>query len=65
MSQFPHDRFHKNLLELRLSPFGEVAIQRPLDPETSFVDVYFTPNRPIDPDPELALIARSLMLTKT
>jgi Domain of unknown function (DUF4351) len=51
-------RFHKNLLEFRLSPFGEVAIQRPLDPETTFVDVYFVPKRAIDPDPELTLLAQ-------
>jgi hypothetical protein len=40
MSQFPHDRFNKNLFELRLSPFGEVSIQRSLDPKTTFIDIY-------------------------
>ncbi len=36
MSQFPHDRFNKNLFELRLSLFGEMSTQRSLDPETTF-----------------------------
>jgi hypothetical protein len=53
MSQFPHDRFNKNLFELRLSPFGEIKPQRPLDPETTFIDIYFVPRRAIPPEPSL------------
>ncbi len=58
MSQFPHDRFNKNLFELRLSPFGEVSTQRSLDPETTFIDIYFVPHQPITPEPQLSLLAR-------
>lgn len=58
MSQFPHDRFNKNLFELRLSPFGEVITQRALDPETTFIDIYFVPHQPIAPEPQLSLLSR-------
>jgi Domain of unknown function (DUF4351) len=60
MSQFPHDRFNKNLFELRLSPFGEVSTQRPLDPETTFIDIYFVPQQPIAPEPQLSLLAKCI-----
>jgi hypothetical protein len=60
MSQFPHDRFNKNLFELRLSPFGEVSTQRPLDPETTFIDIYFVPQQPISPEPQLSLLAKCI-----
>jgi hypothetical protein len=60
MSQFPHDRFNKNLFELRLSPFGEVSTQRPLDPETTFIDIYFVPHQPISPEPQLNLLAQCI-----
>jgi hypothetical protein len=60
MSQFPHDRFNKNLFELRLSPFGEVSTQQPLDPETTFIDIYFVPHQPIAPEPQLSLLAKCI-----
>ncbi len=60
MSQFPHDRFHKNLFEWQLSPFGEVSIQRSLDPETTFIDIYFIPQQPIAPEPQLNLLAQCI-----
>ncbi len=60
MSQFPHDRFNKNLFELRLSPFGEVSIQRSLDPETTFIDIYFVPQQPLAPEPQLNLLAECI-----
>jgi hypothetical protein len=60
MSQFPHDRFNKNLFELRLSPFGEVSIQRSLDPETTFIDIYFVPQQPIALEPQLSLLAECI-----
>jgi Domain of unknown function (DUF4351) len=60
MSQFPHDRFNKNLFELRLSPFGDVNTQRSLDPETTFIDIYFVPHRPIAPEPHLSLLAKCI-----
>jgi Domain of unknown function (DUF4351) len=60
MSQFPHDRFNKNLFELRLSPFGEVSTQRSLDPETTFIDIYFVPQQPIAPEPQLSLLANCI-----
>jgi hypothetical protein len=60
MSQFPHDRFNKNLFELRLSPFGDVSIQRPLDPETTFLDIYFVPHQPIAAEPQLSLLAQCI-----
>jgi hypothetical protein len=60
MSQFPHDRFNKNLFELRLSPFGEINTQRPLDPETTFIDIYFVPHLPIPPEPSLSLLSQCI-----
>jgi hypothetical protein len=60
MSQFPHDRFNKNLFELRLNPFGEVSIQRSLDPETTFVDIYFSPHQSIAPEPQLNLLGQCI-----
>lgn len=60
MSQFPHDRFNKNLFELRLTPFGELITQRVLDPETTFLDIYFVPHQPIAPEPQLSLLARCI-----
>jgi hypothetical protein len=61
MSQFPHDRFNKNLFELRLSPFGEVnkiqdciikalQIQKEVCPE---------------PDPQTELHPRMWIITPT
>jgi hypothetical protein len=60
MSQFPHDRFNKNLFELRLSPFGEINTQRPIDHETTFIDIYFVPRLPIPPDPSLSLLSQCI-----
>ncbi len=60
MSQFPHDRFNKNLFELRLAPFGEISIQKPLDPETTFVDIYFIPRLAIPPEPSLSLLSQCI-----
>jgi Domain of unknown function (DUF4351) len=58
MSQFPHDRLNKNLLELRLSPFGEIKIQKSIDPETTFIDIHFIPQKPIPPEAQLGLLAQ-------
>ena len=33
------------------STFGEVITQRSLDPETTFIDIYFVPHQPIAPEP--------------
>ena len=44
MSQFPHDKFAKNLFELLLTPLGGVNTQRVIQSETKFVDIYFEPN---------------------
>jgi hypothetical protein len=60
MSQFPHDRFNKNLLDLRLSPFCEVQTQRKQDPETTFLDIYCVPRRPIPADVQLGLLAQCI-----
>jgi hypothetical protein len=60
MSQFPHDRFNKNLFELRLAPFGKIDTQRPLDPETTFIDIYFVPRRAIPPEPSLSLLSQCI-----
>jgi hypothetical protein len=60
MSQFPHDKFNKNLLEMRLSPFGEVKTQYSLNPETTFLDVYFVPQQPIADEPYLQLLSRCI-----
>ncbi len=48
MSQFPHDKFAKNLFELLLSPLGSVNPQRVIQSETKFVDIYFEPKLPVD-----------------
>ena len=48
MSQFPHDKFAKNLFELLLSPLGSVNPQRVIQSETKFVDIYFEPKRTVD-----------------
>jgi hypothetical protein len=58
MSQFPHDKFNKNLLEQRLSPFGDVQTQYSLNPEMTFLDVYFVPQQPIADEPYLRLLDR-------
>jgi hypothetical protein len=60
MSQFPHDRLNKNLFELRLAPFGEINTQRPLDPETTFIDIYFVARLPIPPEPSLSLLSQCI-----
>jgi len=60
MSQFPHDKFAKNLFELLLTPFGSVNLQRVIQSETKFVDIYFEPN-PNPPDSaNLGLLAQCL-----
>ncbi len=58
MSQFPHDRLSKNLLELCLSDFGEVSLQRSVQAETKFIDVYFTPQGPIPAEAILGLLGQ-------
>ncbi len=58
MSQFPHDRLNKNLFELWLSPFGEIKTQRPMDSETTFIDIYFVPSKSIPPAAHLGLLAQ-------
>jgi hypothetical protein len=60
MSQFPHDRFNKNLFELRLSPFGQIDTQSPLVPETTFIDIYFIPRLAIPPEPSLSLLSQCI-----
>ena len=58
MSQFPHDRLNKNIFELCLENFGEVKIQRSVQSETKFIDIYFTPKIPIPPEAQLGLLSQ-------
>jgi Domain of unknown function (DUF4351) len=37
-----------------------VITQRSLDPETTFIDIYFVPDQPIEPEPQLSLLARCI-----
>jgi len=60
MSQFPHDKLNKNLFELCLENFGEVKIQRPVQSETKFIDIYFTPAIPIPTDAQLGLLSQCI-----
>jgi hypothetical protein len=60
MSQFPHDRFNKNLFELRLNPFGDINTQRTIDPETTVIDIYFVPRLSIPPEVNLGLLAQCI-----
>lgn len=58
MSQFPHDRLNKNLFELCLENFGEVKIQRSVQAETKFIDIYFTPKITIPTEAQLGLLSQ-------
>jgi hypothetical protein len=61
MSQFPHDKFAKNLFELLLTPLGSVNLQRVIQSETKFVDIYFEPNNFTPSDlTNLGLLAKCL-----
>ena len=56
MTQFPHDRFAKDLLETLLSPFGEVQTAKTIDAQVREIDVYFTPDANIQTDARLGLL---------
>jgi hypothetical protein len=43
MTEFPHDRFAKNLLESLLAPGGQVTTALTIDSEVREIDVYFNP----------------------
>ena len=58
MSQFPHDRLNKNIFELCLENFGEVKIQRSVQSETKFIDIYFTSQIPIPESAQLGLLSQ-------
>ena len=58
MSQFPHDRLNKNIFELCLENFGEVKIQRSVQSETKFIDIYFIPKIPIPESAQLGLLSQ-------
>ena len=61
MSQFPHDKFAKNLFELLLTPLGGVNPQRVIQSETKFVDIYFEPNNlSLSDGANLGLLAQCL-----
>lgn len=60
MSQFPHDKFAKNLFELLLTPFGSVNLQQVIQAETKFIDIYFEPHPHPPDDPTLGLLAQCL-----
>jgi hypothetical protein len=56
MTRFPHDEFAKGFLESLLSPFGEVQTSFKISSEVREVDVYFQPDRSMQPIPELGLL---------
>ena len=60
MTQFPHDQFAKNLLEVLLSVFGEVHTSLKVVSQVREIDVYFIRNlqHPIPGSPELGLLAQ-------
>jgi hypothetical protein len=58
MSQFPHDKLNKNLFELCLAAFGEIKLQRPVQAETKFIDIYFTPQSSIPANSQLGLLSQ-------
>jgi hypothetical protein len=61
MSQFPHDKFAKELFDLLVTPLGNVNLQRTIAAETKFVDVYFEPqDRSSVAGLDLGLLARCL-----
>jgi len=60
MSQFPHDKLAKNLFELLLAPWGSVNLQRVIQSETKFVDIYFEPNLTVPDSANLGLLAQCL-----
>lgn len=58
MSQFPHDKLNKNLADLYLGQFGEFNPQRPVEGETKFIDIFFTPQGPIPESAQLGLLGQ-------
>ena len=60
MSQFPHDKFAKDLFDLLLTPLGKVNLQRTIQPETKFVDIYFQPNLNPPDSQNLGLLTQCL-----
>ncbi|MCY7337786.1 MAG: DUF4351 domain-containing protein, partial [Chamaesiphon sp.] len=60
MSQFPHDKFAKDLFDLLLKPLGNVNLQRTIQPETKFVDIYFEPNLNSSDGENLGLLTQCL-----
>ena len=58
MTRFPHDELAKGFLESLLSPFGEVQTSFKISSEVREVDVYFQPDRSIQPIPELGLLGK-------
>jgi Domain of unknown function (DUF4351) len=58
MSQFPHDQFAKDLLEILLSPFGRVETDRKISSEVREIDVCFFPNAEVENLPSLGLLSR-------
>jgi Domain of unknown function (DUF4351) len=60
MSQFPDDKFAKELFNLLLTPLGNVNLQRTIGSETKFVDVYFEPQQPPAQIPDNGLLSQCL-----
>jgi hypothetical protein len=58
MTRFFHDEFAKGFLESLLAPFGEVQTSFKISSEVREVDVYFQPDRSIQPIPELGLLGQ-------
>jgi hypothetical protein len=58
MSQFPRDRFAKDLLESLLSPFGTVETDGKISGEVREIDVCFFPHSQVANLPSLSLLSK-------
>jgi Domain of unknown function (DUF4351) len=58
MTRFPHDEFAKGCFESLLSPLGVVQTSLKIGSEVREIDIYFQPNSPIEPTPDLGLLGQ-------
>jgi Domain of unknown function (DUF4351) len=58
MTRFPHDEFAKGCFESLLSPLGIVQTSLKISSEVREIDIYFQPNYPIEPIPDLGILGQ-------
>ena len=58
MTRFPHDEFAKGCFESLLSPLGTVQTSLKIGSEVREIDIYFQPNSPLEPTPDLGLLGQ-------